>query len=112
MTLMMRGIPCGCTAEAVLAILDDAGLQGKYNFFYLPVDVKKSASLGYAFINFVNAQSAEYCIEKLNGIRLAPLRSLKTCSFSPATIQGLTNLSKHFKWAAEGNHSGPIFLNV
>lgn len=111
-TLMMRGIPCGITPENLMSVLNDAGLKGKYDFFYLPMDVKKNANLGYAFINFVNVESAESCVDKFKGIRLAPLRSLKTCSFAPATVQGLANLSEQFKYATAGNHQGPVFLDV
>lgn len=112
-TLMMRGVPCGLSTVDLMSLIDDAGLKGQYDFFYLPKDAKKSANLGYAFINFVDVQSAEHCTTAFQGIRLAPLRSPKTCSLVPASIQGLTNLSEHFKSAAAGRGwTGPIFLNV
>lgn len=113
-TLMMRGIPCGLSADALMSLVNDAGLKGKYDFFYLPTDPKKNANLGYAFINFVNAKSAEHCTEAFTGVRLAPLRSPKTCSLAPASVQGLANLSEHFKhtMVSKSNSNGPIFLNV
>lgn len=112
-TLMMRGVPCGLSTVDLMSLIDDAGLKGQYDFFYLPKDAKKSANLGYAFINFVDVQSAEHCTTAFQGIRLAPLRSPKTCSLVPASIQGFANLSEHFKTAAAGRGwTGPIFLNV
>merc|ERR1719428_2417692 len=52
-TLMIRGIPCSFSQEALITLIDDAGLKGKYQFFYLPRDGNRSSNLGYAFINFV-----------------------------------------------------------
>lgn len=110
-TLMIRGIPCGLTQEAVLALLDDAGLKGTYNFFYLPVDPVKNANLGYAFVNFVKQQFADHCTTVFSGVQLAPWRSAKRCSVSLATMQGLPQLTEHFRKASVTNGSrGPLFL--
>lgn len=112
-TLMMRGIPCGLSSEDLMSLLDEAGLKGHYDFFYLPKDSKKNANLGYAFVNFVDVQSAEHCTTKFQGVRLAPFRSAKTCSVAVASIQGLANLSAHFKTTGASRTShGPMFLNV
>lgn len=112
-TLMMRGIPCSLTQEALLALIDDVGLKDKYNFFYLPRDGKRSSNLGYAFINFVDQQSAELCTAAFTGVRLAPARSKKTCAVTPADIQGLPGLSKHFQCSAVSRGPcGPVFFQV
>jgi hypothetical protein len=96
-----------------MSLLDEAGLKGHYDFFYLPKDSKKNANLGYAFVNFVDVQSAEHCTTKFQGVRLAPFRSAKSCSVAVASIQGLANLSAHFKTTGASRTShGPMFLNV
>merc|ERR1719217_1686397 len=112
-TLMVRGIPCSFSQEALLQLIDNAGLQGKYNFFYLPRDGNRSSNLGYAFINFVDHQSAELCTNTFKGVPLAPARSMKTCMISPGDIQGLPALWKHFRRTAvsRGSH-GPMFIKV
>lgn len=111
-TLMMRGIPCGLTTENLIDIVDNAGFKGRYNFFYLPSDAKKKANLGYCFINFIDAHSAEQCTAAFKGVRLAPLRSAKSCSVAPASIQGLARLSEHFKYTTMSRGaSGPLFFN-
>merc|ERR1719321_1096629 len=94
-TLMIRGIPCSYTQEALLALMDDAGLKSKYNFFYLPRDRNRSSNLGYAFINFCDQQSAELCTATFEGVPLSPDRSKKSLMISPADIQGLPSLRKH-----------------
>jgi hypothetical protein len=112
-TLMIRGIPCNFSQEALLAKIDEAGLKGKYNFFYLPKDGSKGSNLGYAFINFVDQQCAELCTSTFKGVPLAPARSLKTLKISPADIQGLPSLWKHFRSTAVSQSSrGPMFLQV
>lgn len=110
-TLMVRGIPCSFSQEALLQLIDEAGLQGKYNFFYLPRDGKRSSNLGYAFINFVDQDSAEIMTSTFTGVPLAPARSKKVCTVSPADIQGLTGLSKHFRCTAVSRGTcGPVFF--
>jgi hypothetical protein len=111
-TLMMRGIPCSIPQEDLMGFLDNSGLKGKYNFFYLPRD-KKGSNFGYAFVNFVCQEDAELCIETFKGVKLLPYRSQKICTVSPADIQGLTSLRKHFNRTAvqHGPHR-PMFLTV
>lgn len=112
-TLMIRGIPCSFSQEALTSLIDEAGLKGKYNFFYLPRDGNRSSNLGYAFINFVDQQSAEHCKDTFQGVPLAPARSKKTCTVSPGEIQGLPSLWKHFRNTAVSRGSrGPMFLKV
>jgi len=112
-TVMMRGIPCSFSQQALISCIDDAGLKDKYNFFYLPRDGNRRANLGYAFLNFVDEQSAKLCEETFQGVNLSPGRSKKTCTISPAAIQGLPSLWKHFhnKAVSRGSHA-PMFLNV
>jgi len=110
-TLMFRGIPCSFSQDALLSVIDDAGFKDKYNFFYLPRDGKKNANLGYAFINFVDQQSAELCSVAFEGVLLSPDRSKKMLTISAACIQGLASLRKHFHNTAVTRAShGPMFL--
>lgn len=112
-TLMIRGIPCKFSQNALLSMIDEAGLRDKYDFFYLPFDAQKDANLGYAFINFVDQQSAEHCTGIFTGVQLSPWRSPKRCSISPATIQGLPHLREHFhRTAVSCDSRGPVFFNV
>jgi hypothetical protein len=112
-TLMIRGIPCSFTQEALFARMDDAGLKDKFDFFYLPRDGNRNSNLGYAFINFVDPYYAELCTTTFEGVPLAPGRSQKVCMVAPADIQGLPSLWKHFRRTAvsRGVH-GPMFLKV
>lgn len=112
-TLMIRGIPCSFSQQALTSMLNDAGLKDKYDFFYLPRDGQKNSNLGYAFVNFVDVKSAEHCSTLFEGVQLDPFRSPKTCRISPGAIQGLPGLWDHFRnTAVSCGSNGPQFLNV
>lgn len=95
-TLMIRGIPCNFSQESFISHMDEAGLKGKYNFFYLPRDSKASSNLGHALINLVDQESAALCAATFTGVRLTSGRSKKPCTVTPAEIQGLERLWKEF----------------
>merc|ERR1719262_1120212 len=99
-TLMVRGIPCSFSQEHMMKIIDEAGLRAKYNFFYLPRAGNNGSNLGYAFLNFVEPESASLCTSRLDGIPLDASRSSKVCTIAPGDIQGLVNLRKHFRRTA------------
>merc|ERR1719191_2006548 len=88
-TVMVRGIPCSFSQERVIQLLDEAGLAGKFNFFYLPYAGKSSSNLGYAFVNFVDSEAALACATLFDGVALDPQRSAKFCTITKADIQGL-----------------------
>merc|ERR1719388_390623 len=112
-TLMIRGIPCSFSQDTLMKLIDNAGLKGKYDFFYLPRAGNNGSNLGYAFINFTDALGAEHCMNTFNGVPLDPSRSMKICTISQGDIQGLVNLRKHFRRTAVSRGSrGPVFLKV
>lgn len=112
-TVMIKGIPCKYSQNRMIQLLDKMGFEGKYDFMYLPHVGKSSSNLGYAFVNFVEAESVPLCTTALDGLQLDPERSVKTCRVIPADIQGLDNLKKHFKRTAVSRSThGPRFLQV
>merc|ERR1719379_2790882 len=111
--MMVRGIPCSFSQDLMMSIIDNAGLTSKYNFFYLPRAGNNGSNLGYAFINFIDHESAEKMSAHFNGVPLDPSRSMKVCTISPADIQGLANLRKHFRRTAVSRGCrGPVFLKT
>merc|ERR1719265_1827493 len=83
-TLMVRGIPCSFSQDALIKTIDQAGLKGRYDFFYLPRAGNNGSNLGYAFINFTDQEGAEHCMGTFNGVPLDPSRSTKVCTISQA----------------------------
>jgi len=78
-TVMLRNLPNNYTREMVLAMLDDAGFAGSYNFLYLPIDFKTQACLGYAFVNLVEPSEVPKFWETFNGFAKWAFTSKKVC---------------------------------
>jgi hypothetical protein len=96
-TMMLKNIPCRKSQEEVMAHIDKKGFAHRYDFFYLPRDVKFRANLGYAFINFITPEDAAAFQNEMNGYRFANSGSSKACAAVPAHVQGLMNNLAAFK---------------
>eukprot|EP00931_Biecheleriopsis_adriatica_P035643 TRINITY_DN20534_c0_g1_i1.p1 TRINITY_DN20534_c0_g1~~TRINITY_DN20534_c0_g1_i1.p1 ORF type:complete len:364 (-),score=78.17 TRINITY_DN20534_c0_g1_i1:45-1136(-) len=90
-TIMLRNLPNNYSRDMLLALLDEKGFKGQYDFFYLPMDFKKSANLGYAFVNVVDDASAKALWDELDGFCTWQIPSSKICkmSWSEPHQQGL-----------------------
>lgn len=96
-TLMLKNIPCRKSQEEVMSHIDQKGFGNRYDFFYLPRDVKFRANLGYAFINFLTPEDATAFSDEMNGYRFSSSGSVKACTVVPAHVQGLVNNLAAFK---------------
>merc|ERR1719238_1068844 len=95
--MMLKNIPCRKSQEEVMLHIDHKGLGSRYDFFYLPRDVKFSANLGYAFINFLTPEDASKFQAELKEYRFPGSGSSKACIVVPAHVQGLMNNLSAFK---------------
>jgi hypothetical protein len=95
-TMMIRNIPCRFRQAELMSIIDGMGFEKTYDFFYLPMDSRKNANLGYAFVNFENAEVAEQCRASLDKYTFKTTNSSKACMVKAADIQGIFNL-KHYR---------------
>jgi len=67
-TLMLRNIPNRCTRLLLTRQLDQMGFRGEYDLVYVPVDrLNKNNSLGYAFINFRDANASSRFAGRFHG---------------------------------------------
>lgn len=96
-TMMLKNIPCRKSQEEVMMHIDAKGFTNRYDFFYLPRDVKFRANLGYAFINFLTPEDAANFEAEMNGYRFSGSGSSKACAVVPAHVQGLMNNLAAFK---------------
>lgn len=89
-TVMLRNMPNNYTRAMLLALLDEEGFAGKYDFLYIPFDFSRRAGLGYAFINLVDAASAQRFWRTFNGFSrwVIPTAKVSTVSWSDP-LQGL-----------------------
>lgn len=77
--MLMCNIPNNYTREMLLALIDGEGFSGEYDFFYLPIDFKSGACLGYAFINFVHPDMVPRFWATFHGFQRWAVPTRKTC---------------------------------
>lgn len=95
-TVMIRNIPLRYTPVSLREVVDEGGFQGKYDYFYMPMDFRSYRSLGYCFINFYDPGcAAEFATNFEN--RKFSINSEKVLSVSGAARQGLLANVASFK---------------
>jgi len=97
-TMQIRNIPNRCTKEEVLRHVDELGFANQYDLFHMPMDKKRKSNLGYAFINFMQAETASVFQKQMKGACVTGDRAQnpkKSCTVAPAGIQGLENYIKN-----------------
>mmetsp|Transcript_3560 Transcript_3560/g.5742 ORF Transcript_3560/g.5742 Transcript_3560/m.5742 type:complete len:317 (-) Transcript_3560:343-1293(-) len=88
-TVMMRNLPNDYTRDMVVELLDNACYKGRFSFIYVPIDFQRKAGLGYAFINFVDSESAMKFQKEYTGFRGWSVTSDKMCEVVWSDMQGL-----------------------
>jgi len=88
-TLAIRNLPFSLTREELLNVVDASGFAGMYDFVYLPHKFKEHRNMGFAFMNFTNADVARQFHAKWHKSRpFAVKRNLKPLNVSVAEVQG------------------------
>jgi hypothetical protein len=91
-TMQIRNIPNRCTKEEVLRHIDGLGFANQFDLFHMPMDKKRKSNLGFAFINFMQAETASLFQKQMKGTCVTGDRAQnpkKSCTVAPAGIQGL-----------------------
>lgn len=105
-TVMLRNIPNKYVQDVLLEEIDDVGFRGAYDFFYLPMDIRNNANVGYAFVNLTSNAEFQRFRQAFEGYQFKRAASRKVAAVSPATVQGLKanvqNLVR--KRVAQGEH--------
>jgi len=109
-TLMIRHIPNVYTRSMLVEELEALGLDGLYDFLYLPIDKSTQWNVGYAFVNCVTPAAASMCVAVMTDyvFRCFEHNSGKVTQVSIAHIQGLVrNLEYYSNTAVQcvGNHT-------
>mmetsp|Transcript_87121 Transcript_87121/g.137496 ORF Transcript_87121/g.137496 Transcript_87121/m.137496 type:complete len:424 (-) Transcript_87121:79-1350(-) len=95
-TIMLRNIPNRYTQASLIDELDGVGFSGRYDFFYLPMDVHNRTNVGYAFINFLTPEDAQRFYNIFKEYMFKRHSSKKIAGVSPAHVQGLLSNLEHF----------------
>ncbi|KAJ8773340.1 hypothetical protein K2173_028517 [Erythroxylum novogranatense] len=109
-SLMIKNIPNQFIRDDLLHILDAHCLQenteaqknsnvvkSAYDFLYLPMDFRRRANLGYAFVNFTSPVAALRFCRCFHNYKWQVDGNKKVCAVAPAVIQGVDALRNHFK---------------
>ncbi|KAF9292149.1 hypothetical protein BGZ68_010405 [Mortierella alpina] len=95
-TFMIRNIPNKYTQQMLFELINETHL-GKFDFLYLRMDFKNRCNVGYAFINFINADVIESFVKAHVGKKWPRFNSDKICSLSFAAVQGRHALIEKFR---------------
>jgi len=112
-TAMLRNIPNRYMQESLMEEIDAEGFQDSYDFFYLPIDVRNNANVGYAFINFHDPKDLDRFMSHFEGYGFKRPGSRKVASVSAAVVQGLKQNLENLvrKRVAKGQHRPIVVQN-
>ena len=97
---MIKNIPNKYTQKMLLERLDSKH-AGRYDFFYLPIDLKNNCNVGYAFINMGDPVFVVSLFADLAGQMWERFNSEKICELSYGRIQGKQALVDNFQAAVD-----------
>jgi len=112
-TAMLRNIPNRYMQESLLEEIHDEGFENSYDFFYLPIDVRNNANVGYAFINFIHPKDLDRFMSHFEGYSFKRPGSKKVAAVSAATVQGLKQNLENLvrRRVAKGQHRPIVVRN-
>ena len=94
-TLMLKNIPVKFNQQLMLKLIDEK-FAGRYDYFYLPKDLKTQGSVGFAFINFLHPVCVLRFYREFHGVFWSALidgcNSPKKCQIVYAAQQGLKEI--------------------
>lgn len=99
-TVMIKNIPNKYTQKMLLERLD-VRHAGRYDFFYLPIDLKNNCNVGYAFINMSDPIYIVPLFKDLSGKKWERFNSEKICVLTYGRIQGKEKLVDNFQAAVD-----------
>ena len=96
-TVMLRNIPNKFSQQKLMDYINGEGFDGRFDFFYLPIDFRNKCNVGYAFINFDNHETLLEFKNRFDGFKLPGYNSQKVCVVTYARVQGLEANLVHYK---------------
>lgn len=99
---MIRNVPNRYTVEELLADMLNEGINGSFDFVYMPMDFKTKRNRGYGFVNFRTSSSAEFFAQTFHGKQLQRYTTNKVVAISAAMTQGLeANIAQYTRKDAQ-----------
>jgi len=89
-TLIFRNLPNSLSRSSFVQLLNVEGLGADYRFIYLPIDFKRLAGFGYAFVSFASHDAARRALQIFQGFDRWGVPSPKVCNVAwSEDVQGL-----------------------
>ena len=99
-TLMIRNITTKFMKNDLLKLID-ANYYGKYDYFYLPIDLQTQCSIGFAFLNMTHPLFILDFYLEFNYFKWQDLypdcKSTKCCEIVYANMQGMDQIKEELK---------------
>jgi len=95
-TIMVRNIPNKYSQRLLLKAWRDMGFDKCIDLFYLPMDFRKRANLGYCFANFTTEEEAMRFCRQVSGYQLPLFNSKKVLATGVAHVQGFEANFRNF----------------
>ena len=94
-TVMVRNIPNRYVRETLLE--DMSAFLGRFDFFYLPMDLSAHSNVGYAFINFASGEDLIDFYNAFHEEKWPRHKSKKICAVAFGRLQGKKELISQFQ---------------
>lgn len=107
-TVMVRHIPGKYTQQKLMREINSAGFLGKYDFFYLPMQMQSRGNRSFAFVNFVSPEAAEAFYHTFHGRRLRHFRAGQAVTVAPADVQGFEQNAMHYATMRRTGNRRPL----
>eukprot|EP00928_Gymnodinium_smaydae_P053437 TRINITY_DN37422_c0_g1_i1.p1 TRINITY_DN37422_c0_g1~~TRINITY_DN37422_c0_g1_i1.p1 ORF type:complete len:339 (-),score=20.09 TRINITY_DN37422_c0_g1_i1:478-1419(-) len=95
-SVMVRNVSYKCTRTMFTDTLNSAGFENAYDYVYLPVNVGRGTSKGYAFVNFSDDITAYRFKEQFDGRTMNIPGGSKKLEIIPANLQGYSQNASHY----------------
>eukprot|EP00928_Gymnodinium_smaydae_P022506 TRINITY_DN1887_c0_g1_i1.p1 TRINITY_DN1887_c0_g1~~TRINITY_DN1887_c0_g1_i1.p1 ORF type:complete len:285 (-),score=35.13 TRINITY_DN1887_c0_g1_i1:539-1393(-) len=95
-SVMVRNISYKCSRIMFCEALNRAGYKNLFDYVYVPMNVVRSTSKGYAFVNFVDDRTAYKFKNRFHGRKMDVPGSFKLLEIIPANLQGYSKNSTHY----------------
>lgn len=81
-TVMVQNLPRQMTRADLLQLLDTQGFIGQYSFVYMPIDLTRQETLGYAFVNLISPEVVPLFWRTFDGFKDWTTPTDKVCRVS------------------------------
>jgi len=95
-TVMIRHVPSKYTQQKLMREINSAGFLGRFDFLYLPTDLRTRTNRGFAFVNFISTDVAEEFYKAFHNQHLQHYASDRVIAVTPAVVQGFEDNAAHY----------------